>query len=499
MLASGKEGGDTVVLRECPRHREMLPEGLKVHPLVGGVLKQIPPVKQQLDAGVIGHAAADAVGGDEVLPQLRHRPGEEPVPIEGDLGQGPVEGLPQFVQPRHIHADQIVPAAGGGLDHIVHVPQGGKDRHLQTDARGLLQVREQAVQGGGGGRGHRQHPQGLFPQADLRDRQAAEAVVFQAEKAGHGLVVFQPGGEQLDDLVGQPLIVQLIDRRVRVCHRRLGGDCDDLGQRLLAGVGAGSADRGLPPPVRADDGIVALSVVEELKGPQPHLVVPAAHEGGDGLASEGGPESPEEQRRVRGVLGLRKNADTGRAPRADTGGDLPAGLLRVKARVHHVGICGAFPLKKDQGQLRRLGAVVGDGVRQTGPGDDGADPFVQCLQQKGGLAALHGPCREELYGVAPLDELPLKHLVHGRAVGRFDPWQQDRDGAVLSLAEALGLGVDLVAQLLRRLPHQADLLDTDVPPAVDDIGDRSVGDAGLPCDILDRGHPAAPLHLLDVG
>ena len=293
--------------------------------------------------------------------------------------------------------------------------------------------------------------------------------------------------------MSQPLVVQLIDRRVRICHRRLGGNGDHFRQRLLTGIGAGRPDCRLPPPVRTHDDVIALAAVEELEGPQSDLVVSASHEHGRSLAATAPPEPPEKQRRVRGVRGLREDAYPGRAPGADIGGDLPASSLRIKACVHHIGVLRPLPLEEHQGQLRCLGPVAGDGIRQTGAGDDGADPPVQGLQQEGGLIALHGPGGEELHGVAPLGELTLEHLVHGRAVGGLDPRQQDRDGAVLSLAEALGLGVDLVAQLLRRLPHQADLLDTDISPAIDDIGDRSVGDACLPCDILDCGHPAAPL------
>ena len=113
--------------------------------------------KQQLDAGIIGNTAAVAVGGGKMLPQLRNGFSQQPVPIKGDLGKGTVYLLSKLIQPGYIHADQIILAAGGRLDHPVDIPQRGQDRQLQVDAGGFLEMRRQPGQSGGRGGGHGQY------------------------------------------------------------------------------------------------------------------------------------------------------------------------------------------------------------------------------------------------------------------------------------------------------------------------------------------------------
>ena len=117
----------------------------------------IKRAKQQLDAGIIGNTAAVAVGGGKMLPQLRNGFSQQPVPIKGDLGKGTVYLLSKLIQPGYIHADQIILAAGGRLDHPVDIPQRGQDRQLQVDAGGFLEMRRQPGQSGGRGGGHGQY------------------------------------------------------------------------------------------------------------------------------------------------------------------------------------------------------------------------------------------------------------------------------------------------------------------------------------------------------
>ena len=82
----------------------------------------------------------------------------------------------------------------------------------------------------------------------------------------------------LDDPVCQPLIVQLVDQSVGVCH----GGADGLGDKAGAGLTAGVCGRcpqsGFPPGVCANDIVVCGVRFKELKGPQIDLVVGAVYD-----------------------------------------------------------------------------------------------------------------------------------------------------------------------------------------------------------------------------
>ena len=95
------------------------------------------------------------------------------------------------------------------------------------------------------------------------------------------------------------------------------------------------------------------------------------------------------------------------------------------------------------------------------------------------------------------DKLVLEYLIHGRPAAVLNARQKHRNAAVLTLPEALCLAVDLVAQLLRSLPHQLYLLHADVAPAVDNVGDRPVGNTRLSGNILDGGHTSSSPYACD--
>ena len=178
--------------------------------------------------------------------------------------------------------------------------------------------------------------------------------------------------------------------------------------------------------------------------------------------------------------------------------DLTPRPLRVKPGIHHICICGPGPLEEHQRKIRGFRPIPVHGPRQTGAGDDRTDPGIQRVGQHGALRGLHGAGGVELHGVAPLHKFALKNLVHGGIPDIFNARQQDSDGPVLALTQALSFGVHLVAQLFRCLPDQLDFLHADISASIDDIGHRAMGDAGFPGNILDGRHmyPSAPVFIL---
>ena len=427
ILAAGEKGRRSVVRLKAPGDFQFPAVGLKEHPLVGGVVKKIPAVKQQLGAGVVWHAVPDATDGGVLAPQLRDRTFQQPVQVEGQLREGTKQPFRQLIHPGNVHADYIIPVHVGGLDQVIHVPQRGQHRQVHMDAGALFQIRQQPFQCVGRGGGHGQHPQVRLRQAGRRGR-AAEAAVFHQEPLRHGRGAFQMCREPLDELMGQPFVVQLVDRNGGVRHRGADRHRQQRRQCLPAGIGRGGANRRLPDLIRADDGVIGLPLLKKLKSPEGHLIVGTVHH--RGLVAADRLKAPQKQRRVRRGGRLGEDAHPMQTLLPEVPCHLRAHALRVKGGVHHVGQGGALPLQQHQRKIRLLAAVIRDGVRQTGAGDDRADPVSQSNGEQFLFRRLHGAGGIQPHRIAPLGKFALKHLIHGGVPRVLDPRQQHRDGAV---------------------------------------------------------------------
>ena len=157
--AAGEKACNSIVVFKALWNLQFPPVGFKIHSLVGGVAKQIPPVKHKLCAGIVGDADALSVDGGIAVSELRQRLRQQTVPVKGDLAERPKQLFSKLVHPGHIHPDQIIPSAAGGLDHLVDISQGREHRQFQMDPCALFQMRQQAFQRCGGRGRHREHPQ----------------------------------------------------------------------------------------------------------------------------------------------------------------------------------------------------------------------------------------------------------------------------------------------------------------------------------------------------